>query len=183
MKIEIQEVLKPENELEQKIIDDADFQTGVMWGKPRNGHPEGKVLYHVREVLDNVDKYAPVHLREKLRLIAFIHDTFKHKVDTNQSKSGENHHATIARRFAEKHIDDTAVLDIIQLHDEAYNAWQKGNRDGKWDKAETRLNNLLEILDVNLNLYSIFYKCDNETGDKSQDNYKWFMENFITDKI
>ncbi len=174
--MKIEEIIRPETELEKQIVNDAEFQIGACWGKPRNGHPEGQVAYHIREVLDNVDKYSSKHNRESLRLIALIHDTFKNKVDNTKSKAGENHHAMIARRFAEKYITDKAILDIIELHDEAYNAWCKGDRDNNWNKAFYRLDKLIERLDMNLELYSIFYRCDNETGDKNQDNYNWFLE-------
>jgi hypothetical protein len=170
----IQEIIKPETELEKKIIADQDFIDGAMWGKPRNGHPEGQVIYHIGHVLKNVDKYSTAENREKLRLIAIIHDSFKYKVDGTKSKSGENHHAMIARRFAEKFITDNELLEIIELHDEAYNSWCKGDRDGKWDKAEIRANQLIERLGQSINLYLAFYQCDNETGDKESENFIWF---------
>lgn len=174
-------VLKPETELEEQIISDPEFQKGAMYGKPRPGHPEGRVVYHIAEVLRNVD-HIPGQSdinRAKLRLVAFIHDTFKHKVDRKKSASGENHHAMIARRFAEKYIDDPLLLDIIEKHDEAYNGWCNGNRDGKWDKAKRRINALLDHLEQyedGVKLYKRFYKCDNETGDKDQTNFNWFVE-------
>lgn len=49
----------------------------------------------------------------------------------------------IARRFAESFIDDDSGLDVIELHDDAYNSWQCGNRDGRWDKAERRATTLI----------------------------------------
>lgn len=170
----IQEIIKPETELENKIITDQEFIDGAMWGKPRNGHPEGQVIYHIGHVLKNVDKYSTTENREKLRLIAIIHDSFKYKVDNTKSKSGENHHAMIARRFAEKFITDNELLEIIELHDEAYNSWCKGDRDGKWDKAENRAKQLIERLGKSINLYLTFYQCDNETGDKESENFIWF---------
>jgi hypothetical protein len=173
----IEKIIRPETDLEKTIVRNKEFQKGASWGKPRNGHPEGIVAYHIREVLDNVDKYSSSENREALRLIALIHDTFKHKVDTSKSRSGENHHAMIARRFAEEFITDTSILDIIELHDEAYNAYCKGSRDRNWDKANFRLGTLLYRLRENLDLFTIFYKCDNETGDKRQDNYTWFINN------
>jgi hypothetical protein len=175
----IQEIIKPETDLEKKIIKDQDFINGVMWGEPRDGHPEGQVIYHIGHVLKNVDQYSTTENREKLRLIAIIHDSFKYKVDHTKSKSGENHHAMIARRFAEKYITDDELLDIIELHDEAYNSWCKGDRDGKWDKAEIRVNKLIERLGQSIDLYLTFYQCDNETGNKENKNFTWFF-NLIT---
>jgi hypothetical protein len=170
----IQEIIKPETELESKIITDKAFIEGAVWGKPRNGHPEGQVIHHIGHVLGNIDRYSIFKYREKLRLIAIIHDTFKYKVDRTKPKSGENHHAMIARRFAERFITDKELLEIIELHDEAYNSWCKGGRNGQWDKAERRAKELIERLGQSINLYLAFYRCDNETGDKRSDDYVWF---------
>jgi hypothetical protein len=45
-----------------------------LWGKPRNGHPEGAVTHHIADVLKNVEKLSTAETLEKLRLIAIIHD-------------------------------------------------------------------------------------------------------------
>ena len=45
------EMLKPETELEVRLLENPLFQEGLNWGKPRFGHPEGKVGLHVRDVL------------------------------------------------------------------------------------------------------------------------------------
>lgn len=177
----ISHILKPENDIEQAIINNNDFIDGAMSGEPRPGHPEGKILYHIREVLDNIDIKLPddesfTGTRKDLRFIAFIHDTFKYKVNRLIPKRGENHHAMIARRFAEKYTDDTSLLDIIELHDEAYNAWNIGVRKSNWKKAEDRVNKLFDRLGRNLPLFILFYACDNETGDKSQENILWFRD-------
>lgn len=174
-------IIKPETALESQIINDPLFVQGASWGVPRRGHPEGQVVYHIEEVLSNVDKYAESNTREKLRLIALIHDTFKFKVDSTRPRTGENHHAMIARRFAENYISDQHTLDVIELHDEAYNAWVKGmNTD--WKKAEARADALLQRLGDALPLYRVFYRCDNETGNKRQDNFLWF-ENYLTTNV
>jgi hypothetical protein len=172
--MDIEKIIKPETALERQILADEEFRNGLSYGKPRPGHPEGQVLLHVREVLDNVDKYFPGQNREALRLIALIHDSFKYKVDRTKQTSGENHHAMIARRFAEKYIKNGGILDIIELHDEAYNSWGIGDRSGNWGKAENRAQRLRDRLGANLPLYMEFYFCDNNTGDKEQDNYTWF---------
>lgn len=175
---EIKQKLNPENGIEEAICADPDFVEGCNYGKPRSGHPEGKVLYHIMEVLENVEKfYGDDPDREDLRLIALVHDTFKHKVDHTKPKTGANHHGTIARVFAQKFINDHGILMVIEKHDEAYNAWQKGGRHGDWYKAERRANQLIQglMLEGMTDLYVKFYKCDNRTGNKEQDNYDWFL--------
>ncbi len=59
--------------------------------------------------------------RRALQLIALVHDTFKYRVDLSRPRTFGNHHAALARRFAERYIDDAMVLEIIELYDEAYN--------------------------------------------------------------
>lgn len=176
----IKDIIKPENGIEEAIVADPLFIQGALYGKPRKGHPEGQVIYHIKEVLANVDKYDKnSEHRFELRIIAILHDTFKNKVDQTKPKAGENHHAMIARRFAEKFTTNTAVLKIIELHDEAYNAWQVGGRRGDWYEAKRRAEKLIGKLmsdeDI-LDLYLKFYRCDNETGDKLQECYSWFEE-------
>ena len=178
----IKNIIKPRTGIETAIIADVDFIQGALYGKPRSGHPEGRVIYHIKEVLANIDKYygnnnTKTEMVLFLRLIAIIHDTFKYKVDQTKPKTGENHHGMIARRFAEKYVTNYGVCKIIELHDEAYNAWQRGNRRDDWYGAKKRAENLINDLSFDglLDLYQAFYKCDNNTGDKSQDNYEWFL--------
>lgn len=179
MKKIIKDIVKPENGIETAIIADSDFIEGASYGKPRSGHPEGQVIYHIKEVLENVEKYyGDDPDRTDLRLIALVHDTFKNKVDRNKPKTGDNHHGTIARVFAQKFTTDSKLLHIIEKHDEAYNSWGKGARRGNWYKAEERAQKLIDelLLLGGLGLYIKFYKCDNRTGDKEQENYDWFIK-------
>lgn len=170
-------LLQPETSLEQDIISSTEWIEGASWGEPRPGHPEGAVIFHILEVLGNVDNlYGNSPLREKLRIISIIHDTFKNKVESTLPKKDENHHAMIARRFAEKFIEDAAILDVIQMHDDAYGAWNKGKRDGDWTKAFELAHQLIADLGPNLELYISFYECDNFTGDKTAEPYEWFKE-------
>jgi len=174
--LSIESIIKPTTDLERRIISDPEFIEGALWGKPRNGHPEGAVIFHIADVLKNVEKLSTAETLEKLRLIAIIHDSFKYKIDKAKPKSGENHHAMIARRFAEKYISDGSILDIIELHDEAYNAFNKGLRRGDWKGAELRAEKLIERLGDSLELFLTFYQCDNATGDKTSDDFVWFKK-------
>lgn len=166
-----------ENAVERSIIEDPAWQAGAAWGKPRPGHPEGMVLAHVEEVLSNVDEVAlDADDRAQLRLIALIHDTFKHRVDRTRPLSGENHHAMIARRFAEQHGLAPHLLDVIELHDEAHNAWNTGNRDDRWGRAESRAHALVKRLGPNLGLYRRFFHADSHTGNKASRSLEWFEQ-------
>lgn len=174
--IDIIEILQPETELERRLIIDLPFIQGVMYGKERSGHPEGTVIYHIREVLKNINKYSKnSEQREKLRLIAFIHDTFKYLVDYNQHRVGDNHHSRKACEYAKNFITDPDVLQVIRYHDDAYNIWKRGNRRNELDKSEKELLKFISKIN-DLDLYFTFYRCDNETGDKTQDDLIWANE-------
>ncbi len=173
----MERLFQPETDLEKRICIDPEWQKGAMWGEPRPGHSEGQVISHIAEVLANVDRLARSdEERRDLRLIALIHDTFKYQVDPSKPKVGENHHAKIARRFAERYLDDTALLEIIELHDEAFNSWRLGALKDRWSEAEARAGRLIARLGESLPLYVRFFRADNQTASKDQDALVWFEQ-------
>lgn len=166
-----------ETELERRIMADPEWAEGARWGKPRRAHPEGSIAAHVAEVLQHVERVAlDPDDRRRLRLVALVHDTFKHRVERRLPRIGHNHHGAIARRFAERYIDDPEVLDVIELHDEAYNAWRSGRRTRRPGKARTRAERLIERLGPALPFYLRFYRADNASGDKVPEPLRWFEE-------
>jgi hypothetical protein len=133
------------------------------------------VLLHIVDVLANIDKLGlQPDARSKLRVVALIHDTFKGEVHRNLPRVGTNHHATIARKFAKGFTDDLDVLEILELHDEAYNSWRLGASNNDWDKADARATRLIERLGGRFPLYMAFYRADNAAGDKSPEQLTWF---------
>ena len=80
----------------------------------------------------------------------------------------------IARRFAEQWIAEQDVLDVIQYHDDAYDAWVQGNDYGNWDVAYRQAMELIAVLGSNLKLYMDFFECDTATGDKVLTPLEWF---------
>lgn len=167
-------ILRPETPLERYLLATTEFRHGLMWGEPRFGHPEGKVVLHVRDVLDNIDLIPNLSApqREQLRLIAFAHDTFKFAEDRSRPRDWQKHHGVLARRFMESNTGDRAVLDVIETHDDAYYIWL-AERHGHGPEGKT-LDSLLDRLDYCLQLYYLFFKCDTQTGDKTQAPLIWF---------
>jgi hypothetical protein len=171
--------LQPETPLEKQLLCVPEFVRGLSWGVPRYGHPEGEVYKHVREVLDNIDQ-LPVDdfARERLRQIAFVHDTFKYLEDKTHPRDWSKHHGAIGRRFLEKFTDDPAVLAITEMHDEAYYSWRHLQLHHQPEAGKTRLQRLFNTIGTeNLQLYYLFFKCDTRTGDKIQAPVKWFEKN------
>ena len=172
--------LRPETELEIKLLATTEFQEGMMWGKPRFGHPEGKVLFHVKEVLANIDRLKlDLKDRNLLRLVAFIHDTFKYQEELyNSPKKWQFRHAKLARTFAEKYVEDPFLLDLIEMHDEAYFAWRDIFLYQQSEKGFARIDKIKSTFGDKFQLYYLFFKCDTRTGDKNQAPLKWFEKAF-----
>jgi hypothetical protein len=166
-----------EREIERHILADSRWVRGAAWGSPRPGHPEGVVRLHIAEVLANIDALdLDAEDRRKLRIVALVHDTFKSEVDRASPRTGDNHHALIARRFAGRYTNDLDILEITELHDEAYYAWRSGARRGDWKRARRRAQRLIERLGSRLGLYLAFFRADNAAGDKQAEPLRWFEE-------
>lgn len=173
-------LLRPETALEKLLINTPEFHYGLLWGEPRFGHPEGKVAYHIREVFDNIDLIPGISRfdRGRLRLIALLHDTFKFAEDRSRPRDWSKHHGIIARQFFEHFTDDQLMLDIIETHDDAYYAWL-GTRHEQFmlENSHKSIDYLLSRIGPNLQLYYLFFKCDTQTGDKTQAPLVWFENN------
>jgi hypothetical protein len=176
-KASIFRLLQPENDLEAQLLAHPDFLDGLFWGVPRRGHPEGEVYKHIREVLDNIDQLKLCDSeRTKLRLIAFVHDTFKYIEDRSLPRDWSKHHAVYARHFLANYIEDEDVLDIVELHDEVFHCWNWVFMCGDVKTGEKKLRALINRLGSNLNLYYLFFKCDTLTGNKTLSPLWWFEE-------
>ncbi|MGB0862264.1 MAG: hypothetical protein ACPG19_00735 [Saprospiraceae bacterium] len=173
----IEKIIRPETKLEKRIINESVIRQGMLWGKPRRGHPEGAVINHIQEVLTNVENLnVEASLREQLRLVTILHDTFKYKEVFGQPRDWSMHHAVLARQFAEKYIEDQGLLDVIEWHDDAYYCWRAKKNGRSLEKSSHCLRSLFDRLGDNLELYFLFFKCDTQTGDKTQEPLNWFGE-------
>jgi hypothetical protein len=173
----LEKLLQPENELEERLLMIPEFRYGLLWGEPRYGHPEGRVCFHVREVFNNIDliKGLTVADRQRLRLISLAHDTFKYAEDRTRPRDWSKHHSLLARTFMENYVDDPVVLDIIETHDDAYYIWLDARYDQTTPRVRrTSLEALLARMEYCLQLYYLFFKCDTQSGDKTQAPLKWF---------
>ena len=174
---ELAELLKPETELEWTLLQHPAFCRGLMWGEPRFGHPEGKVALHVREVMDNIERLEiDSATRRQLRLIALVHDAFKCEEDKNYPRDWSRHHSVLARKFLEAYTKDEGVLNVIELHDEAYYAWRTIHLYKNIEEGQQRFQRLLDRLGKYQSLYFLFFKCDTATGDKNQAPLRWLED-------
>ncbi len=176
--ISVDELIRPENNLEIALLKDRELKNGLFWGTPRFGHPEGQVIYHIREVLDNVEALkTDKQTREQLRIITIVHDSFKYMEDKiSYPRDWSKHHGKYARKFFEKYSDDKHLLELIELHDEAYYCWRLSELKNDPKSANHRMNSLITRLNGNMQMFYLFFKCDTMTGDKNQAPLKWFED-------
>lgn len=176
-KKELTELLCPENELEAAFLENRHFLQGLVWGKPRYGHPEGTIWRHIIEVNANIDRLdISAEQRKKLRLVSWVHDTFKFCEDKSRPRDWTKHHGIYARKFLAEFIDDEKLLNLVELHDEAYYIWRLTHLHQKPEEAERRLQTIKNRMGNYWQLYYLFFKCDTATGDKNPAPLDWFEE-------
>jgi hypothetical protein len=155
----------PETKFERELLADPELVHGLAWGVPRSGHPEGRVADHVERMIATITAQDP--LRNDLRFVALIHDSFKAEVNTEQPWSPENDHARIARHFAEHYTSDERLLSTLELHDEPYWIWRSS------DAPERELRLLLDQL-PDPELFARFVELDAANEGKDLTFLWWF---------
>lgn len=174
---ELKDYLQPETDLEASFLEDAEFCRGLQWGVPRFGHPEGSIMAHIVEVNTNIDALpVDAETRRKLRIICWVHDTFKHIEDKGSPRDWTKHHAVYARKFLERYVDDELLLNVVELHDDAYYAWRLAHLYHDLPKSNERIRIVRERVGHYWQLFYLFFKCDTCTGDKNPAPLAWFED-------
>src|SRR5205823_13973401 len=164
----------PENPLEEAVTEDPELLEGLAWGEPRHGHPEGSVAQHVCDLVEVVDQGGEHdERRAMLRFVVLVHDSMKYKVRDWLPKTGQNHHAMRARRFAERYTDDERLLSTIELHDRPYAIWRRMKRKGRLDESAFE-DMMARIADPAL--FLAFVEIDGSTEGKDPEPIEWFRD-------
>jgi hypothetical protein len=126
---------------------------------------------HVADLLHTIERWSETgRRREELRFLALVHDSLKYSVQNWRPKTGENHHAMRARRFAERYVDDERLLATIEQHDRPYSLWRRLRRKGQLDEhALTEMVNRIPDLD----LFLRFVELDGSTEGKNHEPIRW----------
>jgi hypothetical protein len=160
-----------ETELERVLTADPVLREGLAWGKPRRGHPEGSVGAHVADLLETIERWGETgSRREELRFLALVHDSLKYQVQNWRPKTGENHHALRARRFAERYTGDERLLATIEQHDRPYNLWRKARRRDQTDQHA--FSDMIDRI-PDLDLFLRFVELDGSTEGKTHEPIRW----------
>ena len=179
------EVLRPENALEAHLLEQPEVVAGMNWGTPRFGHPEGEVWRHVVEVLANIDQLKQLSAadRRDLRLVAFIHDTFKYKEIKLEPRDWTLHHGVLAHNYMERFCQTWRVLELILWHDEAYYCWRLDALQRRPNRARQRLDALRAHFGSEMPFYFRFFVCDTKTGDKNLLPLRWVERELALDLV
>ena len=131
----------------------------------RRGQPRGRTCSR-----PSTSGARPAAGAADLRFIALVHDAFKHAVRPLRPKTGENHHAMRARRFAEEYTDEERLLATIELHDRPYHLWRRLRRTGhvsahRWTRCSPGSRTSA--------LFVRFVELDGSTEGKTREPIEW----------
>ena len=163
-------------EILQAVIDDTRYLKNIEYGKPRPGHPEGKVKYHIAELEENLETLRPRGILEeqfwKLKFLIHVHDAFKAESIPNCAILNPNSHASLARKFSSEFTDDSDLLNMIQYHDVNFALWKQFKSTGFYDVE--RFSTLLETI-KDWDLFLLFILLDGSTKGKDPEKIRWFI--------
>ena len=166
-------MITPINKLEALILAHPEIQSGLSWSRPSYGHPEKTVGHHVVDVLKNIDRLQVSDSeKERLRLAAITHDTFKLEEFKQQSKR----HGLLAQKFMMQYTNDQLLLELLEWHDEAYHAWKIAFCHNNFVLAENRIQKVITHFGKNMDFFFHFFICDTATGDKNKHPIQWLKQ-------
>ena len=126
------------------------------------------------DLLETIDQWGETgDRRADLRFIALVHDALKYAVSPLRPKTGENHHAMRARRFAEDYTDDERAARHDRAPRPPYALWRRRRRTAGvpahkstrcWPASRTST------------LFLRFVELDGSTEGKTPEPIDWLRE-------
>jgi len=114
-------IMKSVKEIVQQMLNDPRHQENIEYGKPRSGHPEGKVRYHIPGLEASLNSLAARGISEgdywKLKFLIHVHDSFKKEAKPDAPILDPERHATLAGVYASQFTSDADFLNMNQFHD------------------------------------------------------------------
>jgi len=164
----------------EKIIEiikmDPRYLKNIEYGEPRLGHPEGQVKFHIADLENNLERIKTRGISSndywKLKFLIHVHDSFKAEAQKDTPTLHPRNHATLAKEYASKFINDTDLLNMIQYHDENYDLWKEYFQTNQYNIDQ--FHNLLNIIN-DWNLFLMFIIIDGSTRGKDLSKLAWFI--------
>jgi len=167
----------------ERVKSDPRYLKNIEYGKPRSGHPEGQVKFHIAELEANLEKLTPRISDEqywKLKFLIYVHDSFKAEAVPDSPILSPNSHASLARKFAAEFTEDEDLLSMIQFHDVNFALWKQYAATGSYDME--RLKSLLSTI-KDWDLFLLFIMLDGSTQGKDPKKVRWFVQEVRNYKI
>ena len=159
-----------------QVVSDPRYLKNIEYGKPRRGHPEGKVRYHIAELEENLESMKLKGISDeqywKLKFLIHVHDAFKAEAVPDSPITNPNSHASLARKFASEFTDDVDLLNMIQYHDINFALWKQFKATGFYDAQ--RFSDLLAAI-IDWELFLMFLILDGSTSGKDPAKIGWFI--------
>jgi hypothetical protein len=163
-------------EIVQQVMVDERYLKNIEYGKPRSGHPEGKVKFHIEEMEVNLESLKARGISDdqywKLMFLIHVHDSFKAEAVPDSPISSPKSHASLARKFAVEFTDDVDLLNMVQYHDVNHALWKQFSSTGSYDLE--RFSALLAAI-IDWDLFLMFIIIDGSTKGKDPAKVRWFI--------
>jgi len=159
----------------EALTSDPRYLANLDWGEPREGHPEGTVREHIREIECNLVAMRSRLTDEdywKLKLLVHSHDSFKAESRPGVTITDARSHASLACAFLSRYCDDEDLLAMVQYHDEPFALYRQYEAKGKYNQE--RFNALLRSI-TDWSLFLAFNIIDGCTEGKSRQPLHWFF--------
>jgi hypothetical protein len=164
-------------EIMDLIKADPRYKNNIEYEPPRDGHPEGKIKFHISDLEANLEILAKKGISEddywKLKFIIHVHDLFKAEAQRGVPTLHPKNHASLAREYASQFTKDAELLNIIQFHDENYKLWREYVETGSYNNEQFQ--KLLATI-KNWDLFLMFVIIDGCTEGKDPGKLHWFLE-------
>lgn len=171
------------------ILGDENYLSRLSFGRPRKGHPEGTLEAHVKELKMNLEVIKSFleklgllgsdweERETKLKILIHTHDTFKADSLPQVAIMSPQSHASLARDFASRHLDDQDLLEMVQLHDVPYSLYRqfKGTGDYSHERLEALFSSIHDW-----QTFLLFQIIDNTTCGKNHEPTRWFISNIAS---
>jgi len=156
---------------------DPCYQKNIEYEPCHDGHPEGKIKYHIADLEANLEILAGKNISEsdywKLKFIIHVHDLFKVDAQNGLPTLHPQNHASLAKQYASQYTDDTDLLNMIQFHDENYKLWREYLQTKIYNRERFQV--LLDTI-KNWDLFLIFIIIDGCTIGKDPAKIRWFID-------
>lgn len=149
------------------------------YGKPRRGHPEATIRAHIQALEGNLERMDLDKSEEDywiLKILIWVHDSFKEQAKRGVAIVDPGSHASLAREFLAQFTDCNDVLKMVQYHDEPFGIYRKFQFKGRYN--EERAQRLIDTID-DWSLFIRFQIIDTCTAGKSREPLHWMFKEMV----